>query len=61
MPPLGINILNFKVSKSVSLVKDLRRTGTLFILLKESDAGDITLGVDEIQLAAGSIRETKCR
>lgn len=62
VPPLGIEVLNVKVLKLVSLMKGLRRACARdpFILLGERDAGEVTLGVNKIHSAPRPVREAKC-
>lgn len=62
VPPLGVEVLNVKVLKFISLIKGLRRSCARdpFIPLDECDAGDVTLGVDKIYSAPRPVREAKC-
>lgn len=62
VPPLGIEVLNVKVLKLVSLIEGLRRACARnpFIFLGECDAGEVTLGMDKIHSAPRSVRQTKC-
>jgi len=62
VPPLGVEVLNVKVLKLVSLIKGVRRSCARdpFTLFGECDAGNVTLCVDKIYSAPRPVREAKC-
>lgn len=59
---MGIEVLNVKVLKLVSLIKGLRRACTRepFVLLGERDTGEVALGVDKFNSAPRPVRKAKC-
>jgi hypothetical protein len=58
VPPLGVEVLDVKVLKLVSLIKGLRRAcaGNPFIFLGERDAGKVTFGMDKIHSTPRRVR-----
>jgi hypothetical protein len=58
VPPLGIEVLDVKVLELVSLIEGLRGACARnpFIFLGERDAGEVTLGMDEIHSAPRPVR-----
>jgi hypothetical protein len=58
VPPLGIEVLNFKVLKLVPLIKGVRRAcgRNPFIFLGECDAGEVTFGMDKIHSTPRPVR-----